>query len=134
MIKYLNSTGGIATIENDTIVYFEKYTDTLFSISKDNILKKSKGSYYLNFKISDIYWRVKKLNLKKDTLLIGEITTGDTLLRFDYARKIEEVSARTDSGAITKPREYILTPSKREFKKLVRSDAFETTEKYIKIK
>jgi len=132
LIQYLNQDGGTTSIINDSIFYLQHALDTLFAIDKDHILKKYKSSYFLNYKYADNYWRVKKLTINKDTLLIGEITPGDTLLSFDYVEKEVEY-VKSDSALVEiESEKYILSPSKKEFKKLLRSEAFETTEKYIK--
>ncbi len=133
LIRYLNQNGGTTSIINDSIFYLQILFDTLFAIDNDHILKKYKGSYFLNYKYADNYWRVKKLTIKKDTLIIGEITPTDTLLSLDYAEREVEYE-KSDSVLIKiESEKYILSPTKREFKKLLRSEAFETTEKYIKL-
>ncbi|MCD4792674.1 MAG: hypothetical protein K8R54_05525 [Bacteroidales bacterium] len=134
LINYLKSKNGSATIKDDTIHFVEKYSDTIFTISRDNVLKKFKGSHYLNYRLSDDYWRVQKMSVNKDTLLLGEITPSDTLLKYDYTQKIEDIS-KTDSGVAENiSKDYILNPTKKEFKKLVRSDVFDLTGRYIRKK
>jgi hypothetical protein len=60
-----------------------------------------------------------------DTLLYGEITPSDTLLKYDYT-KIDSSITKSKAKA------YILNPNKKELRKLMRSNAFKFTEKYIK--
>ena len=125
LISYMAKQGFSATIENDTISYNQIIHDTIFSLSSKNILKYYKRNYFLNYQFSDNYWRVKKLRVRGDTLYFGEILPNDTLLHFDYVSIDSNISKE-------QAKEYILSPSKHEFKKLMRSKAFSTTEKFIK--
>ena len=92
------------------------------------ILKKFKGSYFLNEKRNEDHWVVKRLDIEKDALLIGKVLPGDTLLRFDFVQKTEELNEK-DSTITT---EYLLTPNKRNFKKLMQTNSFELTECYYR--
>ena len=125
LINYMAKHGVSATIENDTISYNQIIHDTIFSLDSKNILKSYKRNYFLNYQFSDNYWRVKKLRVRGDTLYFGEILPNDTLLHYDYACIDSNISEK-------QAKEYILSPSKHEFKKLMRSKVFSTTEKYIK--
>ncbi len=125
LIAYLNNVASSATVTKDSISYIHSIHDTIFSINDENILKKYKRNYFLNYKFSDSYWRVKKLKVRGDTLYFGEIFPSDTLLHYDYANIDSNISEN-------QVKEYVLSPSKNEFKKLMRSKAFRTTEKYIK--
>jgi len=125
LLKYLNTFGGNAIIIGDTVHYSQSVTDTFFMISENNILKHYKRSYYLNFKDKDGFWEVYRLKFQGDTLLFGAITPNDTLLSYDYAR-VDSVKGHP------KVKEYILRPDKKELRKLMRSEAFKFTEKYIK--
>ena len=130
LIQALNNEGYKATMHQDTIMLMKTITDTVFQISENEILKKFKKSYFLNRQLNDKYWRVLKLNLHKDTLLIGEIYPSDTLLRFDFAVKAEEDS----TSNVSKTGTYTLNPTKKEFKQLVKTNAFEKCNCYIKTK
>jgi hypothetical protein len=121
--------GGIE-INGDTINASQTYIDTIFQISENQILKKFKGSYFLNFKENENFWNVSRLDINKDILLIGQITPSDTLLRFDFVVKNEEFN-KSDSTTTT---EYSINPSKKEFKKLMKSNSFKESECYFKKK
>jgi hypothetical protein len=127
---FLKSKGYGIEITNDTINAFQTFFDTLFNISKNQILKKFKGSYFINFKVDENSWKVQRFNLQKDTLLIGQITPSDTLLRFNFIVKNEELN-ESDSSTIN---EYFIHSSKKEFKKLLKPNSFEETECYYKVK
>ena len=125
LVSYFNQLGGETIINGDSISFSQSIIDTLFQIDENNILKVYKKRYFLNHKMKDSLWQVTKLKFKRDTLWIGKITPSDTLLQYDYT-KVDSVNTEPNT------KDYILNPSKKEFKKLMRSDAFEVTEKYIK--
>lgn len=125
LIAYFEKLGGKAYIQGDSITYTSDLVDTLFKISNHEILKYYRRSYYLNVQTKDSLWSVRKLNFNSDTILVGIISPHDTLLHYDYA-EVDSLSSSKESKA------FILDPSKKESKKLMRSDLFKTTEKYIK--
>jgi hypothetical protein len=116
-------------INGDTINASQIDIDTVFRISGNQVLKKFKGSYFLNFKEDESFWIVSRLNLKKDTLLIGQISPSDTLLRFDFVVKNEEFN-ESDSTTTT---EYSINPSKKEFKKLMKPNSFKRSSCFYKM-
>ena len=128
--KLFISEGYEIEINGDTINASQIDIDTVFQISENQVLKKFKGSYFLNFKNDESFWNVSRLNLNKDTLLIGQISPSDTLLRFDFVVKNEEFN---DSDSTTTT-EYSINPSKREFKKLMKPNSFGECECYYKKK
>lgn len=127
LIAYFKQQNVDARITGDTIVYSQSIVDTIFMITENHILKRYKRNYFLNYKFDDNYWRVKKIKVRGDTLYVGEIYPNDSLLHYDYASLDTNINEKH-------AKEYILSPSKREFKKLMRSKAFAITEKYIKQK
>ena len=125
MIAHFSKLGGDVKIIGDTIFFSQTVTDTFFIINEHNILKHYKRSYYLNFLAEDGFWSVYRIKFRGDTLLFGEITPNDTLLSYNYTR-VDSVKGHPGV------KEYVLHPDKKELRKLMRSDAFEVTEKYIK--
>ena len=117
-------------INGDTINAIQTDIDTVFRISKNQVLKKFKGSYFLNFKRDENFWDVNRLSLTKDTLLVGQISPSDTLLHFDFVSKIKEF----DDSDSTTTIEYSINPSRKEFKKLMKPNSFEECECYCKRK
>jgi hypothetical protein len=128
LIEMLEQNGWSVTVTGDTVLSSIQVNDTVFKISQSNVLKRLKGSYFLNYKKAESNWDVKRMDFKKDTLFVGEITPSDTLLQYDFISKIEELD-ETDS---TKTIEYIANPSKREFKKLLKPNSFRKTKCYYK--
>ena len=130
LTNLFTSEGYKIEISGDTINASQTNIDTIFWISENQVLKKFKGSYFLNFKRDENFWDVSRLNLSKDTLLIGQISPSDTLLRFDFVAKTENFDA-SDSTTTT---EYSINPSKRQFKKLMKPNSFDECECYYKKK
>jgi hypothetical protein len=130
LTNLFTSEGYKIEISGDTINASQTNIDTIFWISENQVLKKFKGSYFLNFKRDENFWDVSRLNLSKDTLLIGQISPSDTLLRFDFVAKTENFDA-SDSTTTT---EYCINPSKRQFKKLMKPNSFDECECYYKKK
>jgi hypothetical protein len=128
IIEALEKEGLSVLIKDDTIYSSILLIDTLFYISEKNVLRKLKGSYFLNTKIEGSFWKVRRMELKKDSLFIGTITPSDTLLQFDFISKSEEIQEE-DSVRII---EYLIKPSKRQFKKLLKPNSFEKTKCYYK--
>jgi hypothetical protein len=134
LTEYLNKQGGVARIVNDSVFFSEIWKDTLFKISTEHVLKKFRSNYYLNFKLEPNYWLVKKVSLLKDTLYIGEITPGDTLLRFDFVSKETDLEKNDTGKTEIQLSDYIFKPNRKEFKELLKSEVFSITEKYVKVK
>jgi hypothetical protein len=128
IIDYLTSEGGNATIRNDSIFYKLVIVDTLFHISDDQILKRFARNYFLNYWLSDNYWKVQKIEMIHDTLLIGEITPSDTLLFYDFAKKQDRI-INEDSVVV---HDYILNPNKKDMRMMLRSKSFDKVEKFIR--
>lgn len=130
LTKLFNNEGFEIKIISDTVHATKTETDTIFEISGNQILKKFKGSYFLNYKNYENFWSVKRLDINKDTLLIGQIYPSDSLLQFDFVVKSEKID-ETDS---TKTIEYAMNPSKKDFKKLMKPNSFDNCECYYKMK
>ncbi len=127
LIKLFEKENYTIKIEGDTLSGMTQDIDTIFQISDTQILKKIKGSYFLNYQEDENYWRVNRLDLRKDSLFMGYITPTDTLLQFDFVTKNQEINQ--DSSTTT---EYVINPTKKEFKQMVKKDAFNSTTCYYR--
>ncbi len=112
-------------IKADTIYYsLGRQVDTLFYVSDQNILKKFKGSYFLNKRRETGLWTLTKLEKRKKYLIFENIIPTDSLLKYDFVKK------ETMDTIVEK---YVLTPDQKGFKKLNRSEFFMNTKCFIKI-
>src|SRR5690606_30007480 len=98
------------------------FYDTLFSFGKGHILKKFKGSYFLNIPYHE-NWEVKRLNLKNGIITIGEITSQDDITTMET---ITETKRDTTSP-------FKVNPTKRQLKRFIKEKGFTDEEFYIKI-
>ena len=126
----LSTYGYLAEFYSDSIKLIEHWKDTIFQFASNEILKKFQGSYFLNYELEEGFWAVDRLDLRKDSLFIGAITPSDELLTFNFTVKNEEFNEK-DSTTST---EYLLKPSRDQFKKFMKSNAFEQTECYYRKK
>ena len=98
------------------------FVDTVFTINKDNILRKMKGYYFLSSKSSNDVWLVKKLFLKKGQLGINAITNKEDIALLE---QITETKRDT-----TTP--FIVQPTKKQFRAFIRKNGFSEGEVYLK--
>lgn len=108
----------------DSLLFHQKYTDTIFRLSKMNVLKKYKGYYFLNILFDEKNWETKKVKLSKGKLTISSINSIEEIQNLE---KITAISHDTIS------RVFKFKPTKRQFKKFVKEEGFgEEDETYIK--
>ena len=69
---------------NDSLFTNYVFVDTVFTINKDNILRKMKGYYFLSSKSSNDIWLVKKLFLKKALFELAKVTYSMHNKKFDF--------------------------------------------------
>ena len=116
------NTSQLIRVEGDSVVMHEHEIDTLFIISKLNVLKKYKGYYFINMFNQDENWEVKKLGISNSKLILSSINTK---------QELEQLKAMTISKQDTMP--YVFSLTRRQFKKFVRDEGFRDTEEYLKI-
>ena len=110
------------TLDNDSIQFSVIQLDTVFELSKINILKKYKGHYFLNREYGESNWKVEKLTINKGQLTISKISNQFDL---DQLREITNTSIDTT---------YTFTPTKKDFKKFIKSGGFKNNIVYYKVK
>ena len=109
-------------LRGDTIYIHLNWVDTLFNISKDNILKKYKGYYFMNTRDTINAWEVKEVSLRAGSLTIGTISNKEDI------QKLQELSETNhDTISIN----YTLT--RKQFKKFVRQEGFSKKETFTRI-
>lgn len=125
----------IDTIENvsyyyksvgDSIIIEDKWLDTIFKISKNQLLKKDNKRFYLNYNEGSD-WIVRTLEVDAEKLKIGKLKV-DSL---ETVNQYTDIAGDTlEDGGVD---HYIISPTKKEFKKLMKSDVFEYNQEYLKI-
>lgn len=117
----------VVNVKGDSIYSIWTIKDTLFAISDRNVLIYFKGSYFLNFSKDEISWKAQRLDLNKGRLSIGMIMSNDSLFKAISVEVKNEV--KDDSGTVI---QYQIKPTKKELKKLIRTNAFQLSEEWIK--
>tara|TARA_B100000683_G_scaffold209850_1_gene204269 strand:- start:30544 stop:31275 length:732 start_codon:yes stop_codon:yes gene_type:complete len=113
------------TFFNDTSITFKfSLVDTMFYVSKKNIIKIYKGDPYLNINYGVNKWLVFQIKKNKNgTLFFNSITKSD-----DYVlrriMKLNNENYTADS----------LTPSKKSFSQFIKMEGFERGIKLQKVK
>lgn len=117
----------VVSIADDSIHFVWNIKDTLFTISPYNIARYYKGSYFLNYTNDQLTWKVQRMDLDKKRLSIGMIMPNDSLFTAIPIKNISEI--KNDTGLVVN---YKMKPSKKELKRLIKGDAFEKSEVWIK--
>ena len=110
----------------DSVKVFSRKDEELFKISDQQILREYKGYYFLNYKDSNDYWKVKILNMVKDTLEFDDILSDDDMENIRNITVVEIVQDSTEESS-----KYYLKPTKRELKKILKKRL--TGDKFVKI-
>jgi len=123
LMNMKDSSREIILLMGDSICHHYVGIDTLFSISADNILKKYKGYYFLNFRYHENAWEVKKLALQKGLLTMGNISIEEDV------NKLKEITETLEDTISTQ-----FSLSKRQFKKFVKQEGFSDQETFVRIR
>lgn len=110
----------------DSVKVFSRKDEELFKISDQQILREYKGCYFLNYKDTNDYWKVKILNLVKDTLEFDNILSDDDMENIRNITMVETVQDSTEESS-----KYFLKPTKRELKKILKKRL--TGDKFVKL-
>ena len=115
--------GQLIRIEGDSIVMHVNEVDTLFKFDKHNVLKKFKGYYFVNIYRSEANWEVKELEPSRGKIILSDISPKEDLSQL-------KVIAESSQDATP----YVLSPTRRQFKKFVRNEGFIDSEVFLKLR
>jgi hypothetical protein len=124
VINLITNEKTIVTRYGDSLVMHVYYTDTLFLMDYDNVVRRFKGHYFLNTRYNKTSWEVKKMQLTKGQLVISSIATQ---LEIDNLKEITETPSDTVAP-------YAFTATKKQFREFVKKDGFTKSESFIKKK
>lgn len=113
----------VKIIGDSIVVEHVHYTDTIFSISDDNVLKKFKGYYFLNSRMDTARWIVQKLSLVKGILSIANIASS---------QDIEVLKELTENKSDTTSYNFSLT--RKQFRQFINLEGFHDRELFIRMK
>ena len=106
--------------KGDSIYRYAYYLDTIVDLKRGDVLRKLKGHYLLNERLSDNEWKVSKLHFQKGALLLGEVSTSEDLQRL---RDITQTISDTV---------MIFKPTRRELKKFIKDQGFSEERVFFK--
>ena len=98
-----------------------RHYDTLFDVSRGDILRKYKGRYFLNEKVSANVWRVTLLTNIHKAVTLGTISVKNDI---DNLRDLTETKSDTV---------FSFRPTKKEMKKFLNAKGFSDSNTFIKI-
>lgn len=108
----------------DSIYFALNTIDTLYKRNQNYILKRFKGRFFLNEKQDKHSWKTQQVILNKGVLSLSNISEPINW------EKLETINENPLDNSLPKN----ISPSKREFKKLLKDEVFNDKELYIKIK
>ena len=111
-------------LQGDSIMRSFTFTDTVFRLNYDNVLRKFRGHYFLNTRYEGENWDVKQLSPDGSRLIIGSIRSQEDIQNL---QSISEAPADTSSDM---PRRFHL--SKKQFRKYLGREGFRDQSIYIR--
>jgi hypothetical protein len=111
-------------LQGDSIMRSFTFTDTVFRLNYDNVLRKFRGHYFLNTRYEGENWDVKQLSPEGSRLIIGSIRSQEDIQNL---QAISEAPADTSSDM---PRRFHL--SKKQFRKYLGREGFRDQSIYIR--
>jgi hypothetical protein len=119
----MNKMGKI-TRDGDSVLIQYHFTDTLFEIDEDGVLRKFRGHYFLSTQYTHGNWTVEKVDFSKGHLSIGQIATKEEI------NSLNEITENPVDTII--PDKYTL--SKDQFREFIKRNGFSKSVNYIRIK
>jgi hypothetical protein len=117
-----------AKLLNDTIYASWNDTDTVFSISDNNILRYYKGRYFLNYMERENDWKLIVLHKIRKNLSLYSFTLPDSLESLEKIMPLEMI--KDNKGKV---RKIILKPDKKQIKALLKGDNMAASKTYRKV-
>jgi hypothetical protein len=111
-------------VKGDSVEFTKIAIDTFFRLSYYQKLKRIDGQLVLSTKDS-IFWKTQFLSLKNNTLKIKEIYLPGDLKKLDSVTVIK--------GKMLDSMSYLIKPTRREFKSMLKIKNFGMDKEYIKI-
>jgi hypothetical protein len=108
-------------VKGDSTFLRWSYYDTLFDITRGDILRKYKGHYFINEQVSANSWRVTTLAKIDNGLTLGTISTKEDI---NNLRTLTETKSDTL---------FSFRPTKKEMKKFLKGKGFSDRDTFIKI-
>lgn len=111
--------------KGDSIEMVEKSIDTIFRFSLNQKAKRIDGQLVLSTRDS-VFWNIKTIALEKNILKIKRIYLREDLTKFDSVTLIK--------GNMLDSTSYLIKPTRREFKNILKIKKLGTDQEYDKIR
>lgn len=109
-------------LQGDSIMRSFTFTDTVFRLNYDNVLRKFRGHYFLNTRFEGENWDVKQLSPEGSRLIIGSIRSQEDI------QNLQAISEAPSDSSL--PRRFHL--SKKQFRKYIGREGFRDQSIYIR--
>ncbi len=103
--------------DRDSLLIFANGTQEMFTLNENSLLRKYKGYYFLNTMLAKDKWSVEQVELSGENLTISKVSPTE-----QKKPKSEEDSVDNTN----------LSLSRKEFKKFVRSNGFDSDEVFVR--
>ena len=130
LIHYVKSGDSFPALERrDTLFWKEQKTDTIFYISKKQVVRKLAGYVVLNTEQDSAEWKVDLLKLDFGTLKFIKIDSKEDLAKFNQI-----INPEIKSDTISQPTsKTILNPTKKEFRAFLKIREFNLANEYKRV-
>ncbi len=108
--------------DGDSIIMNINYTDTLFEMNYDNVVRKFKGCFFLNTRYDKANWEVKKVQFTRGKLIISKISTSEDIANLKNIVEMPQDTATSHTFSVTK----------KQFKTFIKNGGFADYQIYIK--
>ncbi len=112
---------GLIKCDDDSFLVRFNYIDTLFQMNNDYVIRKYKDYYFLNKRLVNKGWEVKKIELYKDELVVSDLSSQ---LDIDYLKKNMIMLPDTIKT-------HLFSASKSQFKEFVMNGGFTTRNTFV---
>ncbi|MFO7842212.1 MAG: hypothetical protein R6V16_00250 [Bacteroidales bacterium] len=103
----------------DSVKVFSWKDEVQFEISSDQLLREYRNIYFLNYRDTGDYWKVKILYMSADTLEYDDILSTEDMNKIKLLTSVKE---QRDTSKERDTR-YFLDPTRRELRKILRTRA-----------
>ncbi len=108
-------------LPSDSVIVYYSYRDTVFEISNEQVLRRFKGHYFLNYRRTEDNWIVRRLTLDKGELSFSKVRVPEDFNELKEITEVKEI--KSDSGKVVG---YKLNPTRKELKQLMKHSFSET--------
>lgn len=123
IFNIVSNSKEIVVRDGDSLITHVHYSDTIFEMNNDHVLRKYKGHYFLNTRYDNESWEVRKMDLSKGKLTVSSIASKEEI------EKLEEITASIQDTVA--PYKFNLT--KKQFKEFIKSEGFSESEEFVKV-